>query len=158
MATGSNKEDTLKAFFEAVAGAKWDKVESLTSSDFSLLSPIPMPIGLSTWLMFQRIINQAMPDLALEISNLEGKEERLEFTLKVSGTHTEEVQLPMAPQKMAPTNYKVDVPIEGLSAGFKEGKISDLKINNLPSIPGAEGGIPPLASLMGMLNIFGTQK
>lgn len=124
-------------FFQAIESQDWSKVTSITSEDFCFVGPTPSPFNKEVWLDFQKAVQKAFPDWAFNLTEVEEQGDEVRVTVQITGTHKEDLVLPIHSIKALPaTGLAVALPEEHAFLSFKDGKISKLVIEGA-----AHGGL-----------------
>lgn len=133
-------------FFNAIESQDFHLLSQMLDPEFLYYGPTPDPFDKETWLDFQRAVQHAFPDWSYNISKLEKKDHYVEAIVHITGTHLQELALPLEGIKpILPTNKRIEMPIEHAWIKCREGKIKELKVENQ-----FHGSLPGLLQQLGV--------
>lgn len=143
--TGSSTA-VVRALLDAVDAGDWDRARDLTSEDFEKRTHIVSePIGREQWLDIHRRLHEAMPDMRHNPSDFHENADRVEFMVRVTGTHTGTLSLPeLGVEGIPATGRRVEWQPQSDSFEVRDGKVV-----------GGESQIPPGGGVPGMLEQIG---
>jgi len=138
--------DVVKEGLAATEAGDFGKLENLVADDFSMSGPIPMPVGKREFIGLMMAMVKAMPDWKFNASDLKENGDQVAVALRITGTHTGELQLPMPGMPAIPaTGLKVSLPSEPSTFTVRDGKLTKLEV---ASIEG--GGVMGILSQLGV--------
>ena len=138
--------DVVKEGLAATEAGDFGKLDSLVADDFSMSGPIPMPVGKREFIGLMMAMLKAMPDWKFNASDLKENGDQVAVALRITGTHTGELQLPMPGMPAIPaTGLKVSLPSEPSTFTVRDGKLTKLEV---ASIEG--GGVMGILSQLGV--------
>ena len=138
--------DVVKEGLAATEAGDFGKLENLVADDFSMSGPIPMPVGKREFIGLMMAMVKAMPDWKFNASDLKENGDQVAVALRITGTHTGELQLPMPGMPSIPaTGLKVSLPSEPSTFTVRDGKLTKLEV---ASIEG--GGVMGILSQLGV--------
>lgn len=133
-------------FFNAIETKDYHSLAEMLHPNFIYYGPMPDPFDKKTWLDFQRAVQDAFPDWSYNISKLEKKDDAVEATVHITGTHLKELILPLEGIKpILPTGIKIKMPIEHAWIKCENDKIKELKVEKQ-----FHGGFPELLEQLGV--------
>ena len=105
-----------------------------------------MPVGKREFIGLMMAMVKAMPDWKFNASDLKENGDQVAVALRITGTHTGELQLPMPGMPAIPaTGMKVSLPSEPSTFTVRDGKLTKLEV---ASIEG--GGVMGILSQLGV--------
>jgi predicted ester cyclase len=127
--------DVFKATLAALEARDMKKVDGLISDEFKLAGPVPQPIGKREYVGLMSAAIGAMPDWKFNASDLKEQGDQVSGKFHISGTQTAPLILPaLGIQSFAATGKHVQLPLEQVTATFKNGQMTRLESD------GAKGG------------------
>lgn len=121
-------------------------VDAHTSDDFTFSGPVPQPIGKEDWIGLQTLLGIAMPDFSFNISKVEEKGNVVRFTVAISGTQTQPLDLSMMGMDVIPaSDAHVQLPTETVDVTVRGDKVTSVYV---PVVAG--GGVPGILSQLGV--------
>lgn len=141
-----NKIQFVAQFMEAVEKANWTEALSHLNDEFKFYGPEPDPVDKDTWLAFQQALKTALPDWSFNLTEIEDTGPEVILKIKISGTHTGPLDLPVGSlPKLPATQLKVKLPEETIRIVFHNDKIGEIHTASI-----LQGGIMGLLQEMGM--------
>lgn len=141
-----DKIEQAISFFQSIEEKDWSKLRQLLSDDFLYYGPMPDPFNKEEWLAFQMAVQTAFPDWSYNLKKVELNNDSVEIIVHITGTHLNELKLPMDDLKAVPASgIKIDMPEERATLKFKFEKISELKVHGT-----FHGGLPGLLTQLGL--------
>jgi predicted ester cyclase len=141
-----SKKDITDAFSAALESRDFEKAGSYLSDDFVFTGPVPQPVGKQEFLAIQRAVEDAFPDWSFNVHDVQEQGEKVTGAVKITGTHTRDLALPMPGIPVIPaTGKKLSMPEEHLEFNFKGEKIASLTSDNVPG-----GGLPGVLAQIGV--------
>ncbi len=141
-----NSMDLAKSALAAIEAGNFDFVRDNTTEDFTFNAPGGMSLGKKEFMNVQRAINKAMPDFRFNASNFKQVSDRVTYTIRISGTQTDVLDLHMPNLPVVqPTNKHIRLPQEPVTVSFRDGKASRV---DLAEVPG--GGLAGIFSQLGV--------
>jgi hypothetical protein len=118
-------EDIVKAGIAALEAGDMQKLEELAADDMVFTGPTPQPLGKQQYIGFQTALKAAMPDWKLNASDYKTSGDRVSATVEITGTHTNELKLPMPGiPTVAATGNKLKLPKQTATFTVKGDKIT----------------------------------
>ena len=145
MMKGSRTEQVkeLLSHFEHRESSQVD--ESLTD-DFAFSGPTPEPLTKKSFMDLHTSLINAFPDWAFNAHDFEESGDKVNFKVRITGTNTKELSLPMLGIKAAASNKRVTLAEEKTEIEFAGNQISSYKVEKVDNagVPGmlAQLGIP----------------
>jgi predicted ester cyclase len=137
--------DVVKEGLAATEAGDFAKLENLIADDFSMLGPVPMPVGKREFIGLMMAMLKAMPDWRFNATDFKENGDQVTVPLRITGTHTGELQLPLPGLPAIPaTGTKVSLPSEPGTFTVTNGKLAKLEVAS------TEGG-----GVMGILSQLG---
>jgi Predicted ester cyclase len=137
--------DVVKEGLAATEAGDFGKLDSLVADDFSMSGPVPMPVGKREFMGLMMAMVKAMPDWKFNANDFKENGDEVTVPLRITGTHTGELQLPMPGMPAIPASgTKVSMPAEPSTFTVKNGKLAKLEVAS------TEGG-----GVMGILSQLG---
>lgn len=138
--------ERVVSFFESIEKSDWQKLREMMADDFQYYGPSPDPVNKETWLDFQIAVQAAFPDWAYNIQKVEKIHDAVEVTVTITGTHTNELNLPVEGfTPLPPTHRKVHMPEEHALVTLTNGKIKGLRVEQK-----LHGSLPGLLEQLGI--------
>lgn len=134
------------AVADAIQAQQWDRALGLLTSDFTFTGATPLPLTGEQWIGVHRALAAAMPDLSLNYIPSPSNGGPALGVVKVMGTHTGELVLPMPGVPHVPATGKaIANPAEHVQVTVKDGKVSNWQVEHL-----SNGGVPGILAQMGV--------
>ena len=138
--------DTVKAGLAAVEQGDFKKVEDFVADDLVFEGPTPLPLGKPEFLAMQMALHTAFPDWRFNATDFSEAGDVVTATVKITGTNTGEVSLPLPGfAKVPPTGKKISLPPQKTSWTIKNGKMSRLDADRSPT-----AGVPGILAQLGI--------
>ena len=138
--------DVVKEGLAATEAGDFGKLESLIADDFSMTGSVPMPVGKREFVGLMMAMVKAMPDWKFKASDFTEDGDQVTVPLRITGTHTGELQLPMPGLAAIPASgTKVSLPSEPSTFTVKNGKLAKLEVASTPG-----GGVMGILSQLGV--------
>jgi hypothetical protein len=105
---------------------------NLLTDDFTLTGAAPQPLNRETFLMFQRVHNEAFPDWKFNVIELEARGHEVEVTCRINATHTgiyDLSKLDIAIGPIRPRGKSLRWPIDYMTCTVKNGRVSQIKVD-----------------------------
>ncbi len=116
------------------------------TDDFTFSGPTPEPVGKTEFLGLMGGLLEAFPDWRFNAKNFKVQGNKVTFTTKVTGTHTDtlDTHIPGIPPVPA-TNKKITMPEEPNIAILRGDKIASFELTPVPG-----GGVAGILSQLGV--------
>jgi predicted ester cyclase len=138
--------DIVKAGLAAVEQGDFKKVEEFAADDLVFEGPTPQPLGKREFVAMQMALHTAFPDWRFNATDFTEAGDVVTATVKITGTNTGELSLPMPGfVKVPPTGKKISLPPQKTSWTLKNGKLS-----RLDAAPSPTGGVPGILAQLGI--------
>lgn len=123
-----DKKEIVNSFVKGIE--KGDQtIEKYLTDTFMIQMPLPMPFGKAQVLMFAQMISNSIPDLKLDISDLNESQDKVSLGIKGSGTYKNNF---MGMVNIPANGQKIELPVIQFEFIFSGDKISEIKLVNLP--------------------------
>lgn len=133
------------SFFRAIESKDWHKLGEIVADDFRYYGPTPDPFGKEVWLDFQRAVQHAFPDWSYNLQKVERINGLVSVTVRISGTHTNELSLPLeGVRPIPPTNIRIELPEEHATLKVRGEQIIELDVEQQ-----LHGSLPGLLERLG---------
>lgn len=140
------KTETIKSFSAALEAREFEKAASYLADDFVFKGPVPMPVGKQEFIAIQRAFESAFEDWSFNSHNEVEQGDKVVAAVQITGTHTQDLVLPMPGMPTIPaTHKKISLPEEHLEFTFKGDKVTSLTSDNVPG-----GGVPGVLQQIGV--------
>ena len=121
--------DIVKAGLAATEAGDFKKLDGMVADDYVFAGPVPEPLGKREFMGLQSALLTAMPDWKFNAADFKENGDVVTVTLKVTGTQTGELKLPMPGIPILPASGKqVSLPGETSTFTIKNGKLARLDI------------------------------
>jgi SnoaL-like domain len=121
--------DIVKAGLAAIEAGDFKKLDGMVADDYVFAGPVPEPLGKREFMGLQSALLTAMPDWKFNAADFKENGDVVTVTLKVTGTQTGELKLPMPGIPILPASGKqVSLPGETSTFTIKNGKLARLDI------------------------------
>jgi len=138
--------ETVHAFADAVEAQDFDKAASYLSDDFVFTGPVPQPVGKNEFIAIQSAFARAIPDWSFNSHDEVEEGNKVSVAVQITGTHTQELVLPMPGMPpIPPTGKRISLPEEHVEYTFSGDKIASLTSDNVPG-----GGVPGVLAQIGV--------
>ena len=138
--------ERVVSFFESIENKDWKTLRDMLAEDFKYFGPTPDPVDRETWLDFQVAVQSAFPDWAYNIQKIERINEAIEVTVSITGTHSQELKLPVeGVTPIQATHRKVHMPEEHALVTLQNNKIKELRVEQK-----SHGSLPGLLEQLGL--------
>lgn len=125
-------EATVTRYFDALAERNLSKVAELVSDNFAFVNPVE-PMNKPEFLRFMDGLLTGFPDYCFNHSDLRVQGNVVTAKLRMTGTHTHELSLPMPGLKpIPPTKKKVVLPEQRFDYAVHNGRITTITPEPLP--------------------------
>jgi predicted ester cyclase len=139
-------KDIAMAGVRAFEAHDFTKAAGLLSEDLVFTGPTPQPLGKREYVGVQTALINALPDWKFNAQDFKEEGDRVTVPIRISGTHTGALNLPMPGiPPLPPTGKHVQLPEEHVVFTVKDNKISRIETDQ---VPGA--GVPGLLSQLGV--------
>jgi len=129
--------DIVKAGLAAIEDGDLKKLDGMVADDYVFAGPVLEPLGKSEFMGLQSALLTAMPDWKFNAADFKENGDVVTVTLRVTGTQTGELSLPMPGIPILPASGKqVSLPGEISTFTVKNGKLARLDV-----IPTPGGGL-----------------
>lgn len=140
------KTETIKSFSAALEAREFEKAASYLTDDFVFKGPVPMPVGKQEFIAIQRAFESAFEDWSFNSHNEVEQGDKVVAAVQITGTHTQDLVLPMPGMPTIPaTHKKISLPEEHLEFTFKGDKVTSLTSDNVSG-----GGVPGVLQQIGV--------
>jgi predicted ester cyclase len=124
--------DSVRTYFEALDRRDYDAVAGLLSHDLEFVTPVES-LDKPTFMEFIKGLLDAFPDWQFNHGQFEVEGDVVSTRLKMSGTHTETLTLPLPGLKpVAPTRKVVVLPEQTFHYTVRNGKITRIEGDPVP--------------------------
>jgi predicted ester cyclase len=124
--------ETVERYFEALEAKDLAAISDIVADDLEFVTPVE-PLDKQTFLDFLRGLFKAFPDWRFDHGPIEATGNTASTRLRMSGTHTETLELPMPGVKpVAPTAKKVVLPEQRFDYTVRGGKIVRIESEPVP--------------------------
>ena len=138
--------DIVKAALAAIEAGDFKKADGMITDDMVFAGPVPEPLGKREFLGVQMAMLTAMPDWKFNGADYKENGDIVTANLRVTGTQTGELSLPMPGlPKVPPSGKKVSLPKEPTTFTVKNGKLARLDVTPTPG-----GGVMGILSQLGV--------
>ncbi len=138
--------DLVKSTLAAFEAGDSAKAASFLADEMVFSGPVPQPIGKNEYVGLQGALIAAMPDWKFNLSDLQEEGDRVTAKIRISGTHTRPLSLPvMGIQSLPPTGKHVQMPYEPITVTIQNGKATLIEAESVPG-----GGVPGLLAQLGV--------
>jgi predicted ester cyclase len=138
--------ETVRRYFEAIDTHDVDGIEALVADSLAFVTPVE-PLHKPTFLAFMRGLFEGFPDLRFEHGALEARGDVVSTRLRIHGTHTGTLALPMPGLRpVGPTGRRVVLPEQRFDYTVAGGRIVRIQGEPLPH-----------AGVIGMLEQLGVK-
>ena len=141
-----NAAELVQEVYSSLEQKDAERALSLLADDFAFSGATPVPLNKHEWVGVVSALTAAMPDFSFgyRLSKEEGS--KVEGTVNLTGTQSNELVLPMpGVPRVAATGRKVALPREKVELDTRDGQITLLKVENLPN-----GGVPGILQQLGV--------
>ncbi len=141
-----NSIDLSKSILAAIEAGNFDFVRDQLTDNFTFKTPDGMTYDKRQYINLQRALCKAMPDLRFNASNFKQVSDRVTYTIQLSGTHTDVLDLhtPGVPV-VQPTNRHIRLPQEPVTVTFRDARVSHVELAQVPG-----GGLAGVLSQLGV--------
>lgn len=141
-----NAQELVQDVYSSLEERQSTHALSLLSEDFVFSGATPMPLNKHQWVGVIDALTAAMPDFSFDYKLVKVNGNDVVGTVELTGTQTAELALPMPGiPHVPPTGKKVHLPKEGVELTVRNGQITSLKVENLPT-----GGVPGILKQLGV--------
>jgi predicted ester cyclase len=138
--------DIVKEGLAATEAGDFGKLEEMVADDFAMSGPVPMPVGKREFIGLMMAMLKAMPDWKFNATDFKENGDQVTVPLRITGTHTGELQLPMPGLPAIPASgTKVSLPAEPGTFTVRNGKLAKLEVESTPG-----GGVMGILSQLGV--------
>jgi predicted ester cyclase len=138
--------DIVKAGLAATEAGDFKKLDSMIADDYVFAGPVPEPLGKREFMGLQSALLTAMPDWKFNAIDFKEDGDVVTVTLRVTGTQTGELKVPMPGIPILPASGKqVSLPGEKSVFTVKNGKLTRLDVT-----PTVGGGLLGILSQLGV--------
>ncbi|MGE5401981.1 MAG: ester cyclase [Ignavibacteriales bacterium] len=124
--------DMVEEFLTAIEKNNFPRAESYLSENFKVTGVGPEPLGMREFLGVHRALGKGMPDFRFNYRIVKEKGNKVNLTVKITGTHSMEMPAPVPGLKnIAPTNKTVTMPEEPLEITVSGSKIEKLQLEHV---------------------------
>lgn len=125
--------DIVKAGLAAVEAGDFKKLDGMVADDYVFAGPVPKPLGKREFIGLQSALLAAMPDWKFNATDFKEDGDVVTVTLRVTGTQTGELSLPMPGIPVLPASGKqISLPGEISVFTVKNGELARLDITPTP--------------------------
>ena len=135
----SNTEKIAQELLVAWETRNLTRTVNLLDYDFVLIGLAPQPLSRETFLMFQRVHNEAFPDWKFNVSETRLEDNKVYLTTQITATHSgvyDLSKLGIALPPLLPTGRTRSWPVEHLTCIVKKGRITQMIVET-----GSTGGL-----------------
>lgn len=138
--------DIVKAGLAATEAGDFKKLDGMVADDYVFAGPVPEPVGKREFMGLQSALLTAMPDWKFNATDFKEDGDVVTVTLRVTGTQTGELKVPMPGIPILPASGKqVSLPGEISMFTVKNGKLARLDVT-----PTVGGGLLGILSQLGV--------
>jgi len=140
-----NQREIVRSLLDSVQRGDFEKAKSFLSNDYRFSGPVPEPINAETWLVINKNLKKAFPDLDyhFHVDSVEGDVTKI--SAELTGTHKGVLDLsPLGLGEIPATNKSFAIPREHGKVTCKGDKAVSWAVDKI------EGG-----GLMGILTQLG---
>jgi hypothetical protein len=137
--------DLIKQSIASMEAGDMDKLGPSLSDDFKFDGPVPEPIGKKEFLGLMKGLVTGIPDWKFNSRDYREDGNKVRLTVKIAGTQSRTLSLPMIPQPIAPTNKRVQLPEEHLEFSVAGNKITRIHSDTVPG-----GGVMGILEQLGV--------
>lgn len=139
--------NTVKTLLTALQSGDMDVAASLMSDDFVIRGWLHEPLGKGGFLAIQSELLNAMPDFSYGLSELEEHNGLVSALMQVTGTHTNDLALPIFGIELIPaTGLAIVLPQVRTEYLLEDGKVKEISVEAVPG-----------SGLSGLLQQIGTE-
>jgi hypothetical protein len=135
----SNSEKVAKDLLAAWETHNLNRTANLLAYEFELTGVAPQPLFVDTFLMFQRVHNEAFPDWKFNVSETRLEDNKVYLTTQITATHSgiyDLSKLGIVLPPVMPTGHFRTWPVEYITCTVKKGRITQMEVET-----GPEGGL-----------------
>ena len=123
---------TVERCFEALDARDVDAIARVVSDDLAFVTPVE-PLDKATFLRFMAGLFAGLPDWRFDHGSLDVRGDVVAVRLRMGGTHTRTLALPMPGLKpVAPTGKRVALPEQRFDYTVRDGRIVRIAGENIP--------------------------
>lgn len=125
-------EKLVKALLAAWEARDLNTTASLLADEFTITGAAPQSLTRATFLMFQRVHNEAFPDWKFNVIELKTKRNKIEVTCRISATHTgiyDLSKLGMSIGPILPRGKSLRWPLDYMTCIVENGRVSQVQID-----------------------------
>jgi predicted ester cyclase len=127
-----NEIDTVKSLFSALEAKDWKRAESYLADGFVLSGVTPMDVSAHDFIELHRHLLKAIPDWKFNIHDYKVSGDRVSAAARITGTHTEPLDLPMMDlHSIAATHKRIQMPEEPCVCVVRGDKVSRMEIKHV---------------------------
>jgi hypothetical protein len=138
------KTEIIKHFFKLAEEKKWNAASEFLSDYFMISGDSYSPFDKVEFIMIQKNLGEAFPDLRYNMRNLLFDEGAITCIFGWSGTHSKPLHLPLLGVHLEATHEKIIMPAEELEIWVEQDRISDMVLLEHP-----DGGLKGLLRRIG---------
>jgi hypothetical protein len=130
-----NMEKIARELFTAWETHNLNRTVSLLAYDFVLTGMAPQPLFRETFLMFQRVHNEAFPDWRFNVSETRLNDNKVYLTTQITATHSgiyDLSKLGILLPPLMPTGHSRSWPVEHITCAVKKGRITQMEVETGP--------------------------
>ena len=143
-----NATEIVKTFVTALQSGDMETATAHMSDDFICSGWTPQPLDKEQFLAMQSALLNAMPDYSYnlsEVSKVQNEKHVVEAFIQITGTHTNELTLPMLGMPPIPaTGLAVTLPQVKTKYLIEDSKVAQMSIGTVPG-----GGLAGLLQQVG---------
>jgi predicted ester cyclase len=141
-------EVRVREFFSLIEQRDWARLDGLLHERFRATGPTSAALDRDGFVAMHAALGTAIKDWRFNVSAVVPDGDRVVATIRITGTHTGLLDLPMVGlRNVPPTNLAIHLPEERPSFAFRDGLISEMAFKTPTG-----GGLP------GILNQLGVRK
>jgi hypothetical protein len=140
-----SKKELVGKLFSYIKSGKRDEAGALLSENFMFSGPVPEPVDKKDFLEMHFALLKAIPDWSFNEHDIQEQGNQVKLKVKISGTHTKELNLPSLGIKSAATNKRISLPEEKCELTFEGDKISNFSVEKVTG-----GGLMGILSQLGI--------
>jgi hypothetical protein len=130
-----NSKEIVKDLLAAWEAHDLTQTADLLADNFTLTGAAPQLLNKETFLIFQRVHNEAFPDWKFNVIEFETRGNEVEVACRISATHTgiyDLSKLGMAIKPILPRGQSLRWPLDYMACIVKNGRVSQIKVDTAP--------------------------
>src|SRR5690242_19015894 len=124
--------EVVQTFITALQSGDFELAAKCMTDDFVLNGWAPQPLDKGMFLAMQSELHNAMPDYAFHLSNLEEGNNQVEALIQISGTHRNDLSLPMFDLQHIPySGVAIDLSQVHTNFSLTGDKIAEMRVEEV---------------------------